>query len=266
MEELVFFAVIIVFAILDSIARSRKAKQGGGEAEESPEVPGGRTWEPDTRGSPSYDGEPSYDDVAVREVEDDRQRRTGHTPDRYTAPSGSSPSRTAPGKGAGAGPSSETMLPGDLLEQLERLARGGDAEKGAERRREQARGRVPERGEERARDLPDRPPSLPPLERTEVGTGKTIRSSVPARRPSAPARVEPEHRVHLSHAEYGTDPSSRSPSLEGRIDPLAEPLGADAAAVRRQLRSGRGSALRQAIILRDVIGPPLALRDDPIED
>ena len=67
--------------------------------------------------------------------------------------------------------------------------------------------------------------------------------------------------VHLTHASYGTDPSERPPSEQDGMDPLAETLSRDAAAVRSQLLSDNASALRQAIILREVLAPPVAMRE-----
>ena len=75
-----------------------------------------------------------------------------------------------------------------------------------------------------------------------------------------------EHRAHRAHDDYGTDPSERAPSEQDGLDPLARHLGADAAAVRARLRSRDTSALRQAIILQEVLGPPAVLRKDRFED
>lgn len=252
MEELIFFAVIIFFSILESIARSRKAK-GGGQAE-SP-LPDRSEWEvdlPDLEPSRSgrgandieaYDDGPSYDDA----VEEERPPPAVR-------------------------PSSETMLPGDLLEQLEALARG----------------RTVEREEARTIELPKQSPPLPtPVERTEVGTGHASTDPVGTHSPYRPPGStgssgpvgsttpigskppvgagaitrRPDHYVHQSHAGYGTDPSSRAPSEQDGLDPLAEYLDADGVRVRGQLFGGR-EALRQAFVLKEVLGPPKALRED----
>ncbi|MDG2281980.1 MAG: hypothetical protein P8L45_02615, partial [Longimicrobiales bacterium] len=79
-----------------------------------------------------------------------------------------------------------------------------------------------------------------------------------------PARPRPTHLVHKSHAEYGTDPSERSRSEQDGLDPLARTLSADAKAIRRQLRNHGKSALRQAIILQEVLGPPKAMREESV--
>ena len=70
------------------------------------------------------------------------------------------------------------------------------------------------------------------------------------------------HQIHRTHAEFGTDPSERAPSEQDGLDPLARSLSAEAKAVRRQLRSDSASALRQAIVLQEVLGPPQSIRED----
>ena len=70
------------------------------------------------------------------------------------------------------------------------------------------------------------------------------------------------HQIHRTHAEFGTDPSERAPSEQDGLDPLARALSAEAKAVRRQLRSDSASALRQAIVLQEVLGPPKAMQED----
>ncbi|MDX1647037.1 MAG: hypothetical protein R3304_07825 [Longimicrobiales bacterium] len=293
MEELIFFAVIIFFSILESIARSRRAKRRGETEEDESTRPREREWEarlPDMeppRPEPggergerlsTYDDDPSYDEMATR----DRRR-----------------------------PSSETMLPGDLLEQLEGLARGRTsqrAETGAEspseearrrrelrRRREEverqreearrrqeeasrrleearrqqveARRRRAEPGGEPGRALPQRRGApLPPLERSEVGSRETWSRSVGSTTPVGSR--DPiggdvvEHEIHRSHRDYGTDPSSRPPSAQDAPGPLAAKLDEQAAAVRRRLLRGGRPALREAMVLKEVLGPPVSMRDD----
>ena len=86
-----------------------------------------------------------------------------------------------------------------------------------------------------------------------------------SRRPSREVPGRPEHFVHRSHAGYGTDPSSRAPSEQDGVDPLAQRLGADAGAVHALFAGRDTHALRQAIILQEVLGPPAALRGDPFD-
>lgn len=301
MEELIFFAVIIFFTILESIARSRKAKQGGGIEDEAPtrsgewdEPSGSERGEGARReagdGLPTYDQEPSYDDLATGPT-----GRKDRTLGKYTRPYGAQEAPAGPSE-EDRRPSSETMLPGDLLEQLESLARGRQAEgrgkpSGAgteearrrvevrrlkeevDRRREEARLRQDEALDRQEglrqrgrRDLPVEasPKPLPSLERTEVGSGDIWSGSVGSTAPvgsRAPIGSR-EHAIHGSHGDYGTDPSSRRPSAEGRIDPFAEPLDAQGVAVRRQLLRGGRKALRDAVVIKEVLGEPVGLRDD----
>ena len=70
------------------------------------------------------------------------------------------------------------------------------------------------------------------------------------------------HAVHLSHVGYGSDPSERARSTQDGLDPLARTLSADAAAVRQQLRGQGTHGLRQALILREVLGPPVGSKTD----
>jgi hypothetical protein len=230
MEELIFFAVIIFFSIIESIARRRKGKRQG-EDESSPELPEPDRWERQ-RWEPSkevevatYDDEASYDEHATAES---------------TGPKPPTPRR----------PSSETMLPLDLLEDLAGLAGGLQKE----RTQPAPAPPVPRHTQ---RPLPQRRPA-PPVARPPL-TPRT-------RREQLPEKMREPHRVHLSHAEYGTDPSERSRSAQDVLNRPPAWHDPDAAAVHRQLRSGSGSALRQAIILQEVLGPPMALRDERFED
>jgi hypothetical protein len=231
-NELIFFAVIIFFSIIESIARSRRQKKGGGESP-LPELPDPAEWErrfpAPGRGDddlPTYDEEPSYDDRAQG--------------DRGVRPQPSAPSR----------PSSEVLLPGDLLQELERLA--GRAKEGRARTLDLPKESPP---------LPETPPAPPPVPtRTRARVPSRPVRRAPVTR--APSRTPAEHAVHLSHAGYGTDPSSRAPSLQDNLDPLAERRGADAQSVLSQLRSTDRHQLRRAVILQEVLGPPLALREE----
>ena len=103
-------------------------------------------------------------------------------------------------------------------------------------------------------------PSAPP---TQPEPGRE--STALTRRPSYQPAPKQEHFVHRSHAGYGTDPSSRAPSEQDGLDPLAERLGADAGAAHKLLSSGDPHALRRAIILQEILGRPAAFRGDPYE-
>lgn len=265
MDELIFFAVIIFFSIVESIARSRKAKrkqaEGGGEPD-----PTGMDfeWAQNEPELPTYDSEPSYDDLPSYDdqIEQDEVRRAyGGEDDR-----------------AGAKSSSETLLPGDLLAQLAGMAGKLEAEREKartialpkqspplptqepEEHERQVRDRAG-RGEQAAGARGDRSGRAVTRTRTPVpARSRTPRSGTPAR--SRTPRAPVEHSIHLSHAGYGTDPSERAKSEQDDLDPLREFLSEDAKAIRAQLMSQSESALRQAFILSEVLGPPVSMRDD----
>ena len=241
MEELLFFAVIIFFSIIESIARSRKAKKGSGSADSLPDLPSPRELETEERFEwaqkpveelPTYDEEPSYDERTMKEG-------SAALPDHSR------------GELRADRPSSETMLPGNLLEELAGILEGQPSGTGA-----------------RTLDLPDqsppipqRPPTRPLPTRTDSSLSERAATRVPVSSSTrGPARVRGTHRVHQAHSEYGTDPSSRGPSEQDGLDPLAQTLSRDALAIREQLRSHRASELRRAVILQEVLATPLALR------
>ncbi len=241
MGELAFFAIIIFFSIVESIVRSRRAKQGGGgegTPEELDEIERRFEWaQKDVEDLPTYDADPSYDDLPS--YEDALEER---------------PSQPAPVRRRA---SSETLLPGDLLEELAALAAGRMAEA--------------ERSGARTLRLPKQSPTLPKegeaTSASRSGSSGRSASRLPARRPTQrvrrfePQPRRPEHRVHLAHAEYGTDPSERSPSEQDGLDPLAEFLDEDGRRVREALMKRDRVSLRQAVLLQEVMGPPVALRE-----
>jgi hypothetical protein len=232
MEELIFFAVIIFFSIIESIARSRK-KQAGGPTqlpEEWRPEERERDWRSETT-TATYDAERSYDDVELDEADSAE-----------VIPEPSQPRSTGTPRG------SEGMIPSDIWEEIAGLARGRveDLE-----RRQQAR-----------RGTPSKP--MPPPRTTDPHrSGEVTRAGPPTapRRTMAVLSPPAEHRVHLAHAEYGTDPSERARSRHDGLDPLARRLSADVRSVRNQLRLGR-HALRQAVILQEVLGPPASMRPE----
>jgi len=217
MEELIFFAVIIGFSILESIARKRRAKGAAVAEPPAPEEWEGEDDRVGTRGEVSTYDAPSYDSLV--------QAEPRPSPDTVT-------SGTVPDGPTGA------EVAADIWAEIAGLAGT----------------KVP--GETRTRAIPRQSPPLP----------AETEPSLPTRRERTPGppRVarEPVHRVHLSHAGYGTDPSERAPSEQDGLDPLAETLGKDPSAIRAQLRSDAAHQLRQAIILQEVMGPPAAIRED----
>ena len=215
MDGLIFFAVIIFFSIIDSIARSRKKKA----AAIAPEIPAEGEWEPErdvrSRELPSFDAEPSYRDD--RDGGDD-------------VPSEPLTRRTQPDR---AGSVTDGTTTADIWKEIAgAFATGSRIQTSAPRE--------------------PVPPPPAPVQVQGVERG--------------PRRPVETHVVHQAHAGYGTDPSERAPSEQDGLDPLARKLGADAVAVRKQLRSHGAHALRQAVILQEVLGPPAATRRDRFED
>lgn len=243
MEQLIFFALIIIFSIIESAARSRKRKAGGPLPEVPPEWERDQTGQrrrPPTAEMPSYDADPSFDD---RPSFDDVATSETATRERTR--------------------SSESMIPADIWEELAGLA------KESQRPAETPKPAPP----------PKRAPPPPPRPAPPVRPAPSMKPMpAPAPKPRAPITAQkratilapepaPEgtagHMVHLSHAAYGTDPSTRARSAQDGLDPLAGRLSPDAQAVRRQLRGQGVHALRQAIILQEVLGPPVGSRPDP---
>ena len=97
------------------------------------------------------------------------------------------------------------------------------------------------------------------IRRLRMKVEESSRAGASAGESASPPSV---HQIHRTHAEFGTDPSERAPSEQDGLDPLARSLSAEAKAVRRQLRSDSASALRQAIVLQEVLGPPQSIRED----
>ena len=120
---------------------------------------------------------------------------------------------------------------------------------------------IPDRIWEEILDVVQGPtPNLP-----EPGT--TRQPPSPTRTPRPPPEVRAQiHRVHSAHRAYGTDPSTRPPSEQDGLDPLAVKLSADVVAVRRQLRSKGGGSLRQAVMLTEILGLPAAVRPDRFDE
>jgi hypothetical protein len=227
-EQLIFFGIIILLSILESVARSRRARQRRESGEVEPEQFEWAQKQPWEQELPTYDEEPSYDDVATHDDEPsyDEQAVTGAAP---------TPTRER---------EEEQPSAAEIWREIAELA-----------------GEVLEpRTEARTRSVPRQSPPLPEPERAEARA-----EPGPSRRAPLPSRLARsqggEHLVHRSHLGYGTDPSERAPSEQDGLDPLAWELGANASAVRRQLRGGSHDALRQAVILQEVLGPPVSMRE-----
>jgi hypothetical protein len=269
MEELIFVAVLLFLSIIESIARSRKQRQGGGQvpdarAEAQAELE--REWaaererlkqrrprpRPRMSDVPSYDDDTSFD-ARTAGREEGRSFEVG----RGEAESSFDEIASAETERGRRAASSESMIPADIWEEIAGLAREAKVELPTPRQR--PRPRIPQT-------------QLPPERRVPQQTRPTPKPSPMRGRPSAPKprpsvlpapalEGTPDHAVHASHVGFGSDPSERTRSAQDGLDPLARSLSADAAAIRLQLRGGGAHALRQALILQEVLGPPVGSRD-----
>jgi hypothetical protein len=238
MDGLVFLVVIVVFSLLEGVLRKQKAAQ---QARLSGQAPDDGQYEPaqdgqledgryglvqDEQFEATYDGEPAYDDDRPSYNEaDDIQEYSSQ----YTE---TPPSKPAP---------SETLIPKDVWEELAALVAGAQPQ---------------------ASDLEQPAPPAPRAETTAVARTET---TAVTQRATRGLTTSQEHIVHGAHVGYGTDPSQRAPSEQDGLDPLAEHLGVDAGAVRQLFASRDSHALRQAIILQEVLGLPSAFRGDPYD-
>lgn len=223
MEELIFFGILIAFSILDAIARKKKRQQGGGARIPTPEEWEEDEWVDDDL--PTYDADPSYDDGT-----EDPDGIPGEPLPRYAKPYGAGrrEERLA-GPARPKGPSSsEGMVPSDIWEEIEALARG--------------EARTP-----------------PPPSPTRPAPGS---QSEPGRGPAPPPKAEEMHPVHRTHPGLGKPISQRTGV--GRVEDVTPgpTLGPQARKARRLVMRG-GVSLRQAVLMREVLGPPVAFRDDP---
>jgi hypothetical protein len=230
--EFIFFAVLILFSILESIARKQKERVEGGERPPAPEAPR------PSRPRRSERGVPDVQRGGERLEED----------------------------------SSETLIPADIWEEIAGLASGRAPQQG---RRAPGPGRrtpsPPSRRFPESRPgnrLPERPATgtaWPEAESKEALNVERIEDEItrPVRTYTGlhPRPAGQPHPVHRSHPEFGMDPSEREPS---RLTASRREAGRESAKrVRAVLRGSRGAdALREAVILREVLGPPAGLRDD----
>lgn len=238
MEQLIFVGIIILFSILEAVARKGKERQGrGGDLpvpdEEPRPAPRPRPVpEARSRPAPAPSGPPAYDhDASYDEKVEGRPTRPRTT--------------------------SEGLIPAEVWDEIQRMARG------------EAPVEAPP-PPPRPRPVPKKPP---PPKTSPARPAPTVRRTpakaappLPTRTPEAAEAVEAgamegsaDHAVHLSHAAYGTPVAGRLTGFaEGGSGRLAS---REAGGVRELLRGGP-SRLRQAVILQELLGPPLALRDE----
>ena len=103
-------------------------------------------------------------------------------------------------------------------------------------------------------------PEPEPVEETPLPEREPVRTS--RKRQPDPS----VHPIHSTHPEYGTDPSERTASIQHGLGSLTDTLELRASVTRDQLGLGDREALRKAVILHEVLGPPLALREQQQAD
>ncbi len=225
MGELIFFAVIVLFSILEAVAKRRKQREAGEDGGDE-----GETWVP-----APVERQP-------KPKAERRPRIERGPPSSTERGSSSSTDRGMPERGAGREERSETMIPADLWEEIAGLASG----QASRRRPEPVSPDTDEARSLESLEVERIADDIRPVRRTY--TGARVPSSVDA------------HPVHRSHLGYGTDPSERMPSEQDWRPPVRG--NRNAKRVRAMLRGSEGTdALKQAVILREVLGPPVSMKD-----
>jgi hypothetical protein len=235
MDGLIFLVVIVVFSLLEGVLRKQKAAQqarlrlSGQPAD-------------DGRHGPTQDGQ--LEDGRYEFVEDEQFEATYDSESSYDEVDDiqeySNQYREAPP--SKPSPSGITREMKDVWEEVAVLIAGAQPQ---------------------ASDLEQPAPPAPRTETAAVARAET--TAVTQRATTRGLTTSQEHIVHGSHIGYGTDPSQRAPSEQDGLDPLAEHLGTDAGAVHQLFASRDSHALRQAIILKEVLGLPSAFRGDPCD-
>ncbi len=245
MGELIFFGILLLVSLLESIARTRKQKRAE-QGEDGEEAVGGA---------------PPRERPRAGRAERAEER---HTPEERR--------------------SAAEMLPRELWEELAGLAGGGattaerrpapEPHPPAPRRFPQP---VPEPGRfpqpaPRPRPAPSPEPAAPPVPRPAASREPRFGKGGPAtpRFPVEGSRdlrrseiyggdLTESHPIHQAHRYYGTDPSSRPATA----DPVAAPTSAHRDHVRSVLLGEAGpEALRRAFVLQEVLGRPVSMRGE----
>jgi hypothetical protein len=207
-NELIFFAVIILFTVIEAITKARKKR--------------------------AEDGEEADGEVSDRE----RLARRSGPREREDEPS-------------------ETMIPADIWEEIAGLGRGRrepDAEP-----TELAPAPTPAPTPVPYGSAGRRAPA--PYEGPRGGSPGPKRRTALAPGPTRLPSVTEAHRIHRLHPDLGTDPSERTRSEQDWRPEVRDDRNAKR--VRALLRGSEGTdALKQAVILREVLGPPVSMRGE----
>jgi len=241
--ELVFFAAILLFTVLEAIAKSRRKREAGEGQDADAESPQDVAAEIQRRRE-----EARRQRAEARRAS--QERDPGTQPGRQGAGERARVGGPAPMGSAGRGgvpktegePSGEepstTMVPQDLWEEIADMMSGR---------------RSPE-------PVPAPAPRAPRTKPVPEPAPSRTRTPVSTRSAAAAARRESAHPVHRSHPEFGMDPSERVPSAFDLRAPV-HGRSAHASRVRSVLSGSNGAdALKEAIILQEVLGPPASLK------
>lgn len=224
--EVVFFLVMVALSVLDAIRKKKKGHREGGEA--TP-LPGTETW-------PAPSDQPEI--LIPQSRTEDEARVTG-----------------------------ESMIPKDLWEEIAALARGEGATGGPES--------DPDLESEPEPDPPGldqsvfkAPPPRPgrsaassrrPLERAPLSVERSPRDSARSRAPRSRAfrhEIAAEQDGQVPVQSWWEERPESDAILSARLGATEE-----RAAAGHPYLQGR-AALRRAIIAREVLGPPKALREE----
>lgn len=231
MEQLIFVGIILLFSVLEAVARK---KREGGEVEvpaPPPREPVVRVPQSSGKTIPSYDHDPSFDD----EVDGGATKRPV---------------------------TSESLIPDDVWAEIQALARGGTPTAPPDRAPVQARPRQASAAARAKTPRPDDKAPAPPAKTRSAPIALAPRGG-PVRPALAPELPEGSagHPVHLSHSLYGTPVHDRLTGTGSDGRELRR-VSTAAAGVREMLRGDRGS-LRRALVLQEILGPPVSLKEDP---
>lgn len=227
MEQFIFIGVIVLFAILDGVAKKKKREAQKAQKAQQAQQAQQTSYEP-TPEEADAQWEPAGEELQSYEAESssggDDDGIPGEPLPRYTQQYASHPQQPAPAAGGAQG-----LIPKDIWEEITALAAGGAA---------------PE---------PEPQPQQPYL----VPAPAPVEEPRPTRGPD-----RPEHRAHAAHAKYGTPVSERLQPMDRPEMHRGPGLSPEIRSVRHLLAGGSAS-LRQAVILQEVLGSPVTLRDDP---
>lgn len=231
--ELLVFAVFALFWLLESVAgAARRRRQQQEEAEARPEDE--FSWSSDRPGDygPAGVGEAAEESGPGRAEEpfswDDAVEREAE------------PTRTAPDRERRAEEPASGMIPGELWREIEAMMRG-----------ELPSTPFPRPPVEPA---PARPsPPLEPVPTASGTSGPEISTGVPGAWAASSARP----------AADSTPPPLRGSGAGPLPGPILRVGGLRGSSARRALRIGGRQRLREAIVVREVLGPPRALQPDP---